>query len=51
MKLKKVCNCKNQPCWICFLLFDLHLKDIDRLLKDDYEQVMNEINKMLDEDS
>lgn len=51
MKFKKVCCCENQPCWICFLILDLHLKDIDRLLNDEYEQAINEINKLLDEGS
>jgi len=32
IKYKKVCNCKNQPCMIYFLLYTLYIKEIEELL-------------------
>jgi hypothetical protein len=31
---RKVCNCKKQPCLICFCLFTLYLKEIEWLLEE-----------------
>ena len=33
-KDRQVCFCETQPCMICFLLYDLHLKEIEWLLEE-----------------
>ena len=33
-KYLKVCQCEPQPCMICFLLFDLYLREIEWLLEE-----------------
>jgi len=33
-KYRQVCVCEKQPCMICFLLYDLHLKEIEWLLEE-----------------
>jgi hypothetical protein len=38
MKFRKVCNCENQPCWVCFLLLDLYIKEINRMLDEEEEK-------------
>jgi len=32
LKYRKVCNCESQPCIICFCLYTLHIREIDKLL-------------------
>ena len=29
---RQVCTCESQPCWICFLMFDLIVKEIEWML-------------------
>jgi hypothetical protein len=33
LKYRQVCNCEKQPCYICFCLFTLYLREIDDLLE------------------
>ena len=33
LKYRQVCTCKTQPCYICFCLFTLYLREIDELLE------------------
>lgn len=35
MEFRQVCLCEIQPCWICFLIFDLHIKEINLILAND----------------
>jgi hypothetical protein len=34
IKYRKVCNCEKQPCYICFCLLTLYLREIDEMLKE-----------------
>jgi hypothetical protein len=34
MEYRQVCLCEPQPCWLCFLMFDLLVKEINWMLEE-----------------
>jgi hypothetical protein len=43
LEYRSVCNCDKQPCYICFCLFTLHLREINEMLDRNFYKCIEDI--------